>query len=114
VGGYGLALPPGVSADSVNAQVAGGGNDPAAWTSLGLGVVSVPLYMCCGAFSLVLNLLGFGLAFVALGRSKAGQGNRGIAIAALVVNSILLLLNLTLLVFTFGIMGFGIFSGGGP
>ena len=47
-------------------------------------------------------------------KSKAGQGNRGIAIAALVVNSILLLLNLTLLVFTFGIMGFGIFSGGGP
>jgi hypothetical protein len=111
VGGYGLALPPGVSTESAYAKEGGGGVEPTGLIGLILGVLSVPLYLCCGGFSLVLNLVGLGLGFTSLTRVRAAPdryGSRAVAIAALIVNGLLLLLNVLMILFVFGMMGIGI------
>jgi len=114
VGGYGLGLPPGVSAESAFQQEGGSGVEPTGLVGLILGVLSVPLYLCCGGLTLVLNLIGVGLGVVSLTRVRAAPdryGSRGVAIAALIVNGVLLLLNVALILLMFGIMGFGIWKG---
>ncbi|MBI3201955.1 MAG: hypothetical protein HYZ29_10460 [Myxococcales bacterium] len=111
VGGYGLALPPGVSAESAYQKPGGsGGSEPLGIVGLILGVISLPLYLCCGGLSLVLNLVGLGLGVAGLARSRGGGQGRAVAIAAVVVNGLLLLLNVLAIVFVFGVMGFGLLS----
>jgi hypothetical protein len=104
-----------VSAESAyQSPTAGGGVEPTGLVGLILGVLSVPLYLCCGGLSLVLNLVGFGLGVASLGRVRSSPdryGSRAVAIAALVVNGVLLLLNVVLMLFVFGMMGFGLLSG---
>ncbi|MBK8995310.1 MAG: hypothetical protein IPM35_06070 [Myxococcales bacterium] len=114
VGGYGLALPPGVSAESAYQKQGGSGVEPTGLVGLILGVLSLPLYLCCGGLSLVLNLVGLGLGVASLARVRAAPdryGSRAVAIAALVVNGVLLLLNVVLMLFVFGLMGFGLLTG---
>ena len=114
-GGYGLALPPGVSAPRAYAHGGGGSTEPLGIVSLILGVLSIPLYFCCGVFgmvlNLVLNLTGIVLALVALSRAKSRPGqSKAIPIAGLVINGLLLLLSIGLIVFFVGIMGVGLLS----
>ena len=113
VGGYGLALPPGVSAESAYQKPGGAGSEPLGLVGLILGVLSLPLYLCCGGLSIVLNLVGLGLGVAALarGRSAERQGSRAVAMAAVIVNGLLLLLSVVAMLFFFGMMGFGILSG---
>jgi hypothetical protein len=70
--------------------------------------------MCCGAFALAANVIGLILGFVSLSRIKneAGRYNgRGLAIAGHAVNGMLLILNIVLVVFFFGLMGIGLLAG---
>ena len=111
VGGYGLALPPGVSVESAYQKPGcGSGREPLGLVGLILGVLSLPLYLCCGGLSLVLNLVGLGLGVAGMARSRGGGQGRAVAIAAVAVNGLLLLLNVLAIVFVFGVMGFGILS----
>ena len=96
----------------------GAQQEPMGIVSLVLAAVSLPLYMCCGFFALAANLVGLILGFVSMSRIKNEpqrfQG-RGLAIAGLAVNGGLLLLNVILTVFVFGLMGIGMLAGaGGP
>lgn len=114
VGGYGLGLPPGVSTDSAYQKPGGGGVEPSGLVGLILGVLSLPLWFCCGGFSVALNLVGLALAFTSLTRIRSAPdryGSRGVAIAALIVNGVFLLLNAALILFVFGMMGVGILTG---
>lgn len=114
MGGYGVGLPPGVSVQSAYAASASGGaTEPMGIVSLVLGVISVPLYFCCGFFALAFNLVGTVLGFVSLTRVNSQPerySGKGIAIAALAVNGIFLILNIVLIVFFFGIMGVGMLT----
>lgn len=115
-GGYGLALPPGVSTQSAYRPPGGGSTDPLGIISLILGVLAVPLYFCCGAFGMIvnvaLNLTGVVLALVALNRAKSRPDqSKGIPIAGLIVNGLLLLLSIGLIVFFVGVVGVGVLSG---
>ncbi len=88
--------------------------EPMGIVSLVLAALSLPLYFCCGAFALVANLIGLILGFVSLNRIKSLPNRytgRGMAIAGAVANGILLLLNIILMVFVFGMMGLGILAG---
>lgn len=115
VGGYGIGLPPGVSPDAG----AGGGpmygsqQEPMAIVGLVLAAVAVPMYFCCGAFSLVANVVGLVLGFVSLSRVNSAperyQG-RGLAIGAIIANGLMLLANVVMMIFFFGLMGIGLMS----
>ncbi|MBK7580280.1 MAG: hypothetical protein IPI67_08765 [Myxococcales bacterium] len=114
VGGYGLALPPGVSTDSAYRQEGGSGVEPTGLVGLILGVLSLPLYLCCGGLALVLNMVGLGLGVASLFRVRAAPdryGSRGVAIAAIAINGLLLLAGAVLVIFMFGMMGFGMLKG---
>jgi hypothetical protein len=75
----------------------GSRNDPLAGVSLALGVASLPAYLCCGLFSLALNVVGLVLAIMAFLK------------AALVVNGLVLLLNIAMV----GFFAVGMLGGGG-
>jgi hypothetical protein len=117
-GGYGIGLPPGV--DPMTGGGPGGGpgqgsqQEPMAIISLVLGVVAIPLWFCCGLFSLALTVVGVILGFVSLGRFNREPGRytgKPLAIAGLVVNGLFLVVNVVLMIFFVGIMGIGILSG---
>jgi hypothetical protein len=82
--------------------------------SLVVGVLAVPLFGCCGLLSLAANIVGLVLGFVSLMRvNKEPERYTGkpLAIAALVVNGVLLLLAVIMVIFFFGMMGIGILAG---
>ncbi len=82
--------------------------------ALVLGVISIPVYFCCGPVALAANAVGLVLGFVSMSRCnnepERYQG-KGLAIGALVVNALFLILNVVLIVFVFGLMGIGMLSG---
>lgn len=107
-GGWGVHLPPGV--DPKQEAQATAGADSGAAISLALGVISAPLSFCCGAFAIVVNLVGVVLAVVAIRKSSREGGSRPLAIAALIVNALVLLLNVGLIgFFAYGAFGSRLF-----
>ncbi len=111
MGGYGVGLPPGVSAESAYGT-SGGKTEPLGVTSLLLGVVSLPLSLCCGLFTVLLAFVGLVLGIVSLTRVNARPelySSRGVSIAGIVVNG-LILLSLLVLVFVFGVLRSGLFK----
>ena len=63
-----------------------------ALASLALGVLSLPGFFCCGAFSLGLSLIGLVLAIISFRKPPGEQRpNRILSIVALVINALVLL-----------------------
>jgi hypothetical protein len=109
-GGWGQYLPPGVDPQTQANLAAGTRNDPLAGVSLALGIASLPAYMCCGFLSLALNVVGLVLGVISFMKSRdpTKNTNKGLAIAALCVNGLVLLLNLGMV----GFMAFNFWGGG--
>ena len=114
VGGWGTALPPGVNPYTPGNPTGGTQTEPMGIIALVLGIVSVPVYFCCGPVALAANIVGLVLGFVSINRCnnepQRYQG-KGLAIAALVINALFLILNLVMIEFFFGLMGVGLLSG---
>jgi hypothetical protein len=88
--------------------------EPMAIVSLVVGVVSIPLWGCCGPASLAASVIGLIFGFVSLGRlSREPERYTGkpLAIAGLAINGLVTLVNAVLMIFFFGLMGFGMLSG---
>jgi len=89
----------------------GAGNDPLAGVALALGVASIPAAMCCGGLAVVLNVVGLVLAIIAFRKATgdAGAGSKKtLAIAAIIVNVLVLSLSVALIgFFVFVRMGAG-------
>lgn len=92
----------------------GNQQEPLAIVSLVIGVVSIPLWGCCGPASLAASVIGLIFGFVSLGRfSREPERYTGkpLAIAGLVINALVTLVNVVLMIFFFGMMGIGILGG---
>jgi len=110
-GGYGLALPPGVNPTYGAGGPGGNETEPMGVTSLVLGVISLPAFACCSAFALVFNVAGVIFGFVSLSRINREPhrfSSKGMTVAALIVNGVLLLINILLAIFVVGMFGIGL------
>jgi hypothetical protein len=92
-----------------------GGNqtEPMGITSLVLGVISLPAFACCSVFALVFNIAGLVFGFVSLSRINREPNrysSKGLTVAALIVNGVLLVISILLAIFVFGMWGLSVLS----
>lgn len=103
-GGFGVNLPPGVSASIYEQQEQSAGSGHGlALASLVLGILSMVLGLCCGAFTIVLGLGGIACGVIALNQ-RPSSSDRTLAWIGIGTSSVALVLFVGLLIFGFGLM----------